>query len=143
MTFFRWILPVVLVAVALPAFAASPSNVNKTRNPAASVARPTPNFAKVIDDLPLMPGLTAQEDKDVLFVAGPGRIAQTTATGMIDIDDVYYYYEDSLPQLGWKKINARIYERGGERLRLDVSGANPAGLTIVCFSVEPVTSKGW
>ena len=45
------------------------------------------NFAKVIDDLPLMPGLQLVEGEDVLF-AEPvlGRIAETTAEGPVDID---------------------------------------------------------
>jgi len=123
----------------------SNSNINKKNEPApappAAKTAPKPEFAKVIDDLPLMPGLTVLEDKDVLFIAGPGRIAQTTATGRIDIDEVYNYYERTLPQLGWKKINARTYERDNERLRLDVSGVNPAATTIVRFSLEPLASK--
>lgn len=120
------------------AFAASPSNVNKPHGFASASAKEQQKFAKVIDDLPLMPGLELQDDKDVLFLSGSSRIAQTTAVGMVDIDEVYYYYESSLPQLGWKKIDARTYERGGERLRLDVRGNNPSGMTIARFSVEPV-----
>jgi len=100
-----------------------------------------PQFAKVIDDLPLMPGLVPQEDKDVLFIAGPGRIAETTAKGSVDIDEVYHFYQHSLPQLGWKEVNARTYERGNEHLRIDVSGANPSGITVVRFSVEPIAKS--
>lgn len=128
-----------LVMMPGPGWAASSSNINK---PATPKDVPAPQFAKVIDDLPLMPGLKVQEDKDVLFIVGPKRIAQTTATGMVDVDDVYTYYEKSLPQLGWRKLSARLYERGSERLRLNVSGANAQGLTIVRFAVEPVTVKG-
>ncbi|MDD5585473.1 MAG: hypothetical protein PHY92_00760 [Alphaproteobacteria bacterium] len=112
------------------------SNINKSY---AAAPKSGTRFTKVIDDLPLMPGLAEQEDKDVLFIAGPGRIAQTTATGMIDIDTVYQYYQKALPQLGWEAIDARTYERDNERLRLDVSGSNAGGLTVARFSVEPVT----
>jgi hypothetical protein len=128
---------IVGLAVVFASFAAqADSNINKKHTAAP---KNDMQFAKVIDDLPLMPGLEEQEDKNVLFIAGPGRIAQTTATGMIDIDTVYHYYQKSLPQLGWQAIDARTYERDNERLRLDVSGANSGGITVARFSVEPIT----
>jgi hypothetical protein len=98
-------------------------------------------FAKVIDDLPLMPGLVTQEDKDVLFVAGKDRIAQTTAAGAVQIDDVYKFYSRTLPQLGWKAVDKRTYEREKERLRIDVTGKDPAAATVVKFSIEPLGKK--
>ena len=134
-----------LVACAAVVFTASmalaDSNINKSRSVPDGGSTTVPQFAKVIDDLPIMPGLVPQEDKDVLFIAGPRRIAETTAKGSVDIDEVYHFYEHSLPQLGWKEVNARIYERGNERLRIDVSGANSAGLTIARFAVEPIAKR--
>src|SRR5580704_4071886 len=77
-------------------------------------------FTSVIDDLPLMPGLKTVEDKDVLFVEPQaGRIAETEASGEVSIDEVYKFYHRSLPHLGWKALDARTYEREGERLRID------------------------
>ena len=132
----------VCAAVILTTSAAwADSNINKSPNALDGGSTTVPQFAKVIDDLPLMPGLVPQEDKDVLFIAGQRRIAETTAKGSVDIDEVYHFYEHSLPQLGWKEVNARIYERGNERLRIDVSGANSAGLTIARFSVEPIAKR--
>jgi len=76
-------------------------------------------FAKVIDDLPLMPGLEPVDDEDVLFVAPDReRIAITHAEGEVDIDEVYHFYQKSLPQLGWKQVDARTYSREGEQLRI-------------------------
>lgn len=95
-------------------------------------------FTKTIDDLPLMPGLRSVEDKDVLFVTTSGRIAQSSAVGSVDVDSVYSFYQNSLPQLGWKVIDARTFARGKERLRIDVSGSNPKATTVVRFSVQPV-----
>jgi hypothetical protein len=137
-SFLKVLLVAFLAGVFAPSAAQADSNINK--KPATS-AKTITQFARVIDDLPLMPGLAEQEDKNVLFIAGPGRIAQTTATGMIDIDTVYQYYQKSLPQLGWDAIDARTYERDAERLRIDASGANSGGVTVVRFSVEP-TAKG-
>jgi hypothetical protein len=94
-------------------------------------------FAKVIDDLPLMPGLQLVEGEDVLF-AEPvlGRIAETTAEGTVDVDDVYNYYRRSLPGLGWKVIDARDYIRENDHLRIDAHADGKT--TSVRFSVRPL-----
>ncbi|HBM91332.1 MAG TPA: hypothetical protein DD400_05615 [Rhodospirillaceae bacterium] len=95
-------------------------------------------FANSIEDLPVMLGLDVVEDKDVFILFGAERIAQTTLKGKVDVDDVYYFYRRALPELGWKQINAKAYERGGERLLMQPSSANKEGMTYVRFSVEPV-----
>ena len=111
-----------------------------------SVAAATPNqnqpeeqqFTSVVDDLPLMPGLKADDDKDVLFIEpNAGRIAETEAKGEVTIDQVYNFYRHSLPHMGWKVIDGRTYERDGERLLIDAhsDGKN----TTVRFSVKPVS----
>ena len=109
------------------------ANINKPSENKAGTA-----FTTVIDDLPLMPGLEPVEEKDVLFLTDTGRIAETVATGSVDVDDVYHFYQRSLPQLGWKKIDARTFARDGEILHLDVSSVTPKATTIARFSVEPV-----
>src|ERR1700743_433079 len=77
----------VLNSSASTADQSSPSSIPST-NP--------PRFAKVIEDLPLMPGLQLVEDEDVLFsTPGSGRIAETNAIGSVDIDEVYKFYHYS------------------------------------------------
>ncbi len=98
-------------------------------------------FAQSIEDLPVMKGLELAEDKDALFVFGAERIMQATLKGRVDIDSVYYFYADALPAAGWTKINMRLYERAGERLRLDASSANEEGMTYVRFEIEPAGGK--
>src|ERR1700679_2747005 len=71
-----------------------------------TIPAPGPEFTKVIDDLPLMPGLQLVEDEDVLFSSGSSRIAETNAIGPVDIDAVYAFYKKSLPHLGWKTVNS-------------------------------------
>ncbi len=131
----RFTLSAALLIVACSASTAwADSNINQKRDNPAGTA-----FAKVIDDLPLMPGLRIVVEKDVLFIAKTGRIAQTMATGSVDVDSVYPFYQKSLPQLGWKLIDARTYERENDRLRIDVSGTGPTAATVVKFSVQPVS----
>ena len=122
--------------------ASSPVMAAYARKPVSSV--PTigqvsekTRFAKAIEDLPLMAGLELDDSNDVVFIFGSNRIAQTTAKGWVDIDAVYYYYQDTLPELGWKQISTRLYERNGEMLHLNASSANADGMTYVTFEVEP------
>jgi len=108
--------------------------------PPSSIPAPEPVFTKVIDDLPLMPGLQPMEDEDVLFSApGAGRIAETNAIGTIDIDDVYNFYKHSLPHLGWKAVDTRTYDRENEQLHIEAHANNK--YTIVRFTVKPVGGK--
>jgi hypothetical protein len=126
-----------LLFAAAPACAAelnTKTTLIDTTGPSGPVSEP--QFAKVIDDLPLMPGLTLVPDSDVLF-AEPlaGRIAETTAAGSVDIDDVYKFYRRSLPQLGWKIVDGRTYRREGDLLRIDARADGK--ITTVRFSVKP------
>jgi len=100
-------------------------------------AQPSTHFAKAIEDLPLMDGLELVSEDDVVFIFGSNRIAQTTAKGWVDIDVVYYFYQDTLPQLGWNQVNAKLYHRGNETLHVEASSANEDGMTYVKFEVEP------
>lgn len=96
----------------------------------------TTQFVPSIDDLPLMPGLSALRDEDTLFVVPHGgRIAESAAIGAVDVDEVYKYYTRSLPQLGWKASDARTYRRNGEKLKI-LARAN-GKITTVQFSIKP------
>ena len=135
-----------LIAAALVAFPLHASTLNSTASvadqasPSAIPSAEPTRFAKVIEDLPLMPGLEPVEDEDVLFDApGSGRIAETNAIGPVDIDEVYKFYQRSLPHLGWKSVNPRTYVREHEQLRIDAR-ANQK-ITVVRFTVRPIASS--
>jgi hypothetical protein len=105
-----------------------------------NIAQDEPQFARIIDDLPLTPGLEPVPEEDVLFVTpGVGRIAETSAQGMVDIDEVYNFYKRSLPHLGWRAMDARTYRRDGEVLRIDAHADGK--VTTVNFSVRPNEHK--
>lgn len=97
-------------------------------------------FTSVIDDLPLMPGLKTDDDKDVLFIEPhAGRIAETEASGEVSIDQVYDFYRHSLPHMGWKVIDGRTYQREGETLRVDAEMSGK--ITTVRFTVKPASGN--
>lgn len=127
LSLYRPALLVALLALApLPLQAATPNQA-----PAAEQ-----QFTNVIDDLPLMPELKIVQDEDILFVEPhQGRIAETEATGAVDIDEVYNFYRRSLPHLGWKVIDGRTYQREGERLVIEAHADGRT--TTVRFSVKP------
>lgn len=108
--------------------------------PRQTIPNSAPRFTKVIDDLPLMPGLELMPDEDVLFIAPrSGRIAETTAEGMVDIDGVYKFYYRTLPHLGWRCLDMRTYQRENDVLRIDAH-ANEK-VTTVRFSIKPAGEK--
>jgi hypothetical protein len=123
----------------LPLRAAAPNNQTDQTGAASAPALEPTHFTKVIEDLPLMPGLELVDDEDVLFDApGSGRIAETNAMGPVDADDVYKFYKRSLPHLGWRMIDFHTYRRESEELRIDAR-ANQK-ITLVTFTVKPVAS---
>jgi hypothetical protein len=139
-TFFA--LALVALPFAAPLHAAQINPAASTTDQASPASLPEaepPHFTKVIEDLPLMPGLQLVEDEDVLFASpNAGRIAETNAIGPVDIDDVYKFYKRSLPHLGWKTVDSRTYQREGEQLRIEAH-AN-AKITIVKFTVKPIAA---
>ena len=101
-------------------------------------AVPHIDFAKSIEDLPVMQGLHVEDEKDVLFIFGNQRIAQTTLRGYVDIDQVYYFYWRTLKEMGWVDAGRNVYERAEERLTMKVSSADHGGQTVVTFAVQPI-----
>ncbi len=107
-------------------------------NTVGSSSRGKQQFAKSIEDLPLMSGLRVMDEKDVLFISKSGRIAETVLEGEADIEDIYDFYSEALPQLGWKQIDPKTYEREKERLYIEASGIqHPKAVSVVKFSVRP------
>jgi glucose/arabinose dehydrogenase len=133
------------LSLALLATPLAAAEINRTSSLADTSAAPMvpdgdQQFANVIDDLPLMPGLAVVPQDDVLFVTPrAGRIAETTASGAVDIDDVYRFYSRTLPQLGWINVDARRYRRANEILRIDAHAEGK--VTMVTFSVKPNVTK--
>jgi len=92
-------------------------------------------FLSTIEDLPLMPGLSEDADRSMVFDAPSGRIVETFATGRVGKDQVVDFYARTLPQLGWRADDGARFVREGEVLVLEFSGGGPA-LT-VRFALSP------
>ena len=78
------------------------------------------SFLSVIEDLPLMPGLTEDLEAAMTFDSAGGRIAEARAQGALSAKAVRLFYHEALPQLGWRVRTGGGYARGTETLRLEI-----------------------
>lgn len=118
---------------------------------AAARAGAGTTFVAGFDDLPLMDGLHEQADGLVNFDSPQGRIVETTVRGRVTRRAVLKFYDETLPQLGWRRVKAGHYVREDEELSLffsreksgaksgEKSGATtaPSGMLSVRFSLAP------
>src|SRR5215475_10867866 len=89
-----------------------------------SLARPAPavdGFLSLVEDLPLMSGLTEDTAAGLGFDTADGRIVD--------------FYGETLPQLGWKAEGKTQFARNGERLRLEFT--HSGGGLMVHYSLSP------
>ncbi|PZO87077.1 MAG: hypothetical protein DI626_04805 [Micavibrio aeruginosavorus] len=117
------ILPLVLslfVFVALPGF------------PMAAEER----FFEALYDVPVMPGMEEVPGQSMLFDKPDGRIAVVVAaTKVAKPAEVSAFYDETLTQMGWKKVGVNQYLRGEQRLGIKIEGATRA--SVVNFTLEP------
>lgn len=102
---------------------------------------PAPNAAGqalIFGTFPLMPGLEIIKDKDLIVLWGPSETSDVKAEGMVDIDDLYTFYQTRLPEMGWQQINGKTFYRGDKQFVVDAKSSNNLGLTIVHFSIGPL-----
>ncbi len=92
-------------------------------------------FTSIIDDLPLMAGLTEVGD-GVSFATDEGRIAEVTAQGQVTRKAVLAFYARTLPQLGWMALGKGRYVREGETLELMIRKTK-VGTVSVRFALAP------
>lgn len=95
-----------------------------------------PRFFEVLYDIPVMPGLTEIPDMAMVFDKPAGRIAQAGALGPgLTKAEIIDFYNDSLPQLGWRSQGEGTYLRDGEILRIEAQTA-PSG-PLVTLTLAP------
>ena len=92
-------------------------------------------FVDGIEDLPLMPELQSVPAASVDFDGLAGRIVVAFAEGKVAMEDVRAFYDATLPQLGWERLEADRWARAGEELSLDAV-AERGGL-VVRFELVP------
>ncbi len=76
-------------------------------------------FVAEVADLPLMPGLEEVEGAGVVFDKPSGRIVEAYAQGRVTRAAVLRFYNDTLPQLGWRASGTASFLREGESLAIE------------------------
>jgi hypothetical protein len=94
-------------------------------------------FLSVLDDMPLMPGLTELRDQASDFQTPEGRIIDGSASGSVDPRAVSSFYDQTLPALGWRREGPGRFLRDRERLVIAVAPGATKGAVTVRFSVRP------
>jgi hypothetical protein len=95
------------------------------------------DFISSIDDLPLMPGLV-EEEGGMVFDSPSGRIVEAFATGNVSPGEVLSFYNETLPQLGWRSLGGHVFRRESEILKLEFPGGPGAAPPLtVGFSLSP------
>lgn len=76
-------------------------------------------FFDTLYDVPVMAGLTEIPDMAMVFDKPDGKISQAgAAMGQHSAPEVRAFYDETLPQLGWKALGEGNYRREGEVLAL-------------------------
>lgn len=117
---------------AVPAHAAQSATAPTAPTPAPAKAAA---FVPGLPDVPAMPGLDAAEAEPLVFDKPGGRIVQAVLSGTVPRNAVLAFYDQTLPQLGWRRTAERLFVREGEELRLEFVPAK--GRTSVRFTLNP------
>ncbi|WP_448203709.1 hypothetical protein [Azospirillum sp. sgz302134] len=138
---------------------AGPAFAGLVGYPPPAGATESTRFVAGMGDVPVMPGLAPAEEEPLVFDKPGGRIAQSVMSGRVDRKAVLAFYDQTMPQLGWKRspdakgpdgrgtdtrVAATRFQREGEELRLEfvdtgagAGAAAKAGVTTVRFSLIP------
>ncbi len=103
-------------------------------------AQETAGFVSTIEDLPLMPGLI-EEEGGMVFDSARGRIVETFATGWVNEGAVRDFYDETLPQLGWRPLGTGAFQRENEILMVEFPGGPGAAPPLtVGFRLMPAAN---
>lgn len=93
-------------------------------------------YFEALYDVPVMPGLQELKDQAMLFDKPDGRIASVVAASpTLKPEQIRAFYEETLPQLGWKKINSKQYVRDNSSLTMALETRPP--LSILHLTLSP------
>ncbi len=103
-------------------------------------AQETAGFISTIEDLPLMPGLI-EEEGGMVFDSARGRIVEAFATGPVSEGAVRAFYDETLPQLGWRPLGQGTFRRENEILMVEFPGGPGAAPPLtVGFRLMPAAN---
>ncbi len=109
----RYILILLLFIIASPASVVNAQDQN-------AQDQHLPKFFTMLQDIPLMSGLTELEDQALYFDKPEGRIIESSALMQgVTKEQVLYFYQINLPQFGWGRVSENQFFRNGEFLEIN------------------------
>lgn len=85
----------------------------------AFMAQAGTKFISGTEDIPLMPRLQESDaSAQATFAAPQGKILSTILHGSVTPEEIFAYYDGTLPNLGWRKQATGKYKREGETLTI-------------------------
>ena len=103
-------------------------------------AQEAAGFVSTIEDLPLMAGLI-EEEGGMVFDSARGRIVEAYATGPVSEAAVRDFYDETLPQLGWRPLGKGAFRRENEILKVEFPGGPGAAPPLtVGFRLMPAAN---
>lgn len=97
---------------------------------------PVATFFHALNDVPVMPGMRELVDESLNFDKPEGRIISVTAVSdTLAPAAIKNFYQEALPQLGWKAESAGVFFRENERLSLIVE--QKEGVSIARLQISP------
>ena len=130
----------VAFVVALTFIYVCPSYADASAHKKAVTQVPVSFFASN-QDIPVMPGLTELEARSFSYDKPEGEITEIVARMHgVSAEEVLFYYEVTLPQFGWGKVN-KVYDHASfyrEDQYLDISFVKEDATQLVKIMVRPV-----
>jgi len=101
-----------------------------------SISEPsTGGFVPNLPDVALPKHFVVDNDTSTFFDSAEGRIAEVNAQGFGEVDDVEDFYDDTMPQFGWKKLGKNVYRKEGELLT--ITATKGPSLTSIKYMLKP------
>ena len=88
---------------------------------------PTTDFLSILPEIPLPAGFVEYSEEGLVFDKAEGRIADAVASGSATPEAVKEFYAETLPSLGWQVFGDSAWQRGAERLTLQILGGQILG----------------
>lgn len=95
-------------------------------------------FLTKTSDIPLMKGLIVRSSNQMDFDTPTGQVLLLEASSKNKTgDDVIYFYETILPQMGWKKVEKGVFERQKDTLNIVIlKNKKPSKIRFDIFLTE-------
>ena len=93
-------------------------------------------FINGMEDIPIFKEMKYVEDSLILFDKVEGRYVSSEIYGNYKKSEIIDFYQQILPNLGWKKSKALTFSRGNEILEINLHQSE--NYVSVIFSIYPV-----